>query len=358
MRARRQQKLCANGVVRYLNCGHTFQLIDQNKLYGVVAKGSLFFLSLMILICKVQPSLADGVGIGPAPERIIIDRGFDDWGDVETIMQRTHVMRSPSTKGRKGAGSRDKVIIIDRLDDAEQSKRVYPLSDIKRHEIFYGVDTTENQIGFYAGGDSWSIGPNFGFNGVRLRAVYGHGNYIYNSKQQVGSSSVDVKFMGEVDFYEALIGYEFRFSGSIFKAYTGLISERHVIDPRDVNNKLAGTNFGAKFLLENWREFSNGQWLSSYASISTSSEFYIAHARYGVPVMGPFAFGIEGGAFGNNEFDALRLGGFLRYNLGDGEIAIAGGVSGDYDQPDAVYGSLQYYKKISGLNDLLHLFDY
>ncbi len=220
-------------------------------------------------------------------------------------------------------------------------------------ESFSGVDGTENQVGFYSGGVTGALGPHLSLKGLKLRAVYGRGYYQYTSSRNVGGTYVDIDFMGRSEFYEAMVGYEFRLSSIIFKAYAGLISETNHIDPADIENSLEGSEYGAKFLLESWREFDSGHWVSAYGAYSTGSEYYVVHGRYGVPFNAHFDFGLEAGVFGNQEFDALRFGGFSRYKFSNGEMSFSAGVSGDYDQPDAFYGTLQYYTKINRLGDLL-----
>lgn len=220
-------------------------------------------------------------------------------------------------------------------------------------EMFSGVDGTENQVGLYSGGVTGALGPHLSLKGLKLRAVYGRGYYQYTSSRNVGGTYIDIDFMGRSEFYEAMIGYEFRLSTIIFKAYAGLISETNHIDPADIENSLEGTDYGAKFLLESWKEFDTGHWVSAYGAYSTGSEYYVLHGRYGVPFNERFDFGLEAGVFGNQEFDALRFGGFSRYKFSNGEMSLSAGVSGDYDQPDAIYGTLQYYTKINRLGDLL-----
>ena len=65
----------------------------------------------------------------------------------------------------------------------------------------------------------------------------------------------------------------------------------------------------------------------------------------GLPFIGAIDVGIEAGLFGNKEFDALRFGAFSRLKTDIGEITFSGGISGDYDQPDAVYGTFQLFRK-------------
>lgn len=234
------------------------------------------------------------------------------------------------------------------LDDS----RLFSDLSFLKLETFSGVDYTSNQRGFYTGGVSSLLGSRLNLPGIKLRAVYGRGYYQYRSSLQRGGQFVDVTFQGESEFYEAMIGYEFRLGKSIFKAYTGLIAETNHIDPLDPQNSLEGTDFGAKFLLEGWYEFDSGHWLSSYSAYSTGSEYYVAHTRYGLPLLdgisyiGAIDVGIEAGVFGNKEFDAVRFGGFSRHKTSFGELTFSAGISGDYEQPDSFYSTFQFYRKI------------
>ena len=54
------------------------------------------------------------------------------------------------------------------------------------------------------------------------------------------------------------------------------------------------------------------------------------------------SIGFEAGAFGNETLDAGRLGALLKWDTGFGELAAAGGVSGDYDDPSTPYGRLSW----------------
>ena len=220
-----------------------------------------------------------------------------------------------------------------------------------RLEQFSGVDATENQIGFYSGGVSGLLGHYVNSPNLKLRAVYGRSYYRYRSSRKVGDDYVETDFQGQSKFYEAMVGYEFRVDKAIFKAYGGVISETNHIDPRDPQNRLEGTKLGAKFLLESWYEFNSRHWLSSYGAYSTASAYYVAHSRYGMPLLTDLPFvsavdvGIEAGLFGNKEFDALRFGAFSRLKTGIGEITFSAGVSGDYEEPDALYGTFQLFRK-------------
>ena len=58
-----------------------------------------------------------------------------------------------------------------------------------------------------------------------------------------------------------------------------------------------------------------------------------------------FSLGLEGGAFGNEEYDAGRAGGFVRLNLRGIEMTLSSGFTGNYleDEPSG-YVSLGVYR--------------
>ena len=217
-------------------------------------------------------------------------------------------------------------------------------------EVFSGVDATENTVGFYTGGVSAMFASLVSLEGFRLRAVGGKSWYRYHARASNEVDSPEVEFVGQSFFYEAMVGYEFRFQGSIFKVYGGALSVVHDIDPRDVNNALQGQEVGGKALLEVWREFDGGAWFSGYGSYATARDTYVGHGRLGMAL---FSFsgidvegGVEFGAFGDEEFDALRLGGFSRFKFSGAEVTVSGGVSGNYERPNSVYISAQYFTKL------------
>lgn len=213
-------------------------------------------------------------------------------------------------------------------------------------ESFTGVEYTTNQFGYYAGVISRVPGQLPRFKGVRLRAVQGMGWYRYERRRQVGPDEVNIEFMGHSRFLEGMLGYEWRAFDSIFKLYGGVISIEHDIDPRDEENRLQGRETGAKILLEAWHDFDNGAFLSAFGSYSTANDFYNAQMRVGLPLYEGLTGGIELGTFGDKQYDALRLGAFSEWQFEDAVLTFAGGVSGDYNEPDAFYLSGKYALKL------------
>jgi hypothetical protein len=86
-------------------------------------------------------------------------------------------------------------------------------------------------------------------------------------------------------------------------------------------------------------------YLSADASYGTAFQEYCALARLGFRVRPRFSLGLEGGALGNEEYDAGRGGGFVRMNFRDTEFTLSGGLTGDYleDEPSS-YVALGVYR--------------
>jgi len=62
--------------------------------------------------------------------------------------------------------------------------------------------------------------------------------------------------------------------------------------------------------------------------------------------LGPrFSLGLEGGALGNEEYDAGRGGGFARVNFRDMEVTLSSGYTGNYLEDDpSFYVALGLYR--------------
>jgi hypothetical protein len=67
--------------------------------------------------------------------------------------------------------------------------------------------------------------------------------------------------------------------------------------------------------------------------------------RLGYRLTPRFSLGLEGGALGNEEYDAGRGGGFARVNFRAMEVTLSGGFTGNYleDQPSG-YVALGLYR--------------
>lgn len=258
-------------------------------------------------------------------------------------------------------------------------------------EVYSGGDGKEGDRGFYVGGVMGPLDKHINLKGLRLRAGYGQGSSEYSSKYQLSDDlffSPHLKSQSE--FFEGLIGYEFRFQKSIFKVYGGFVHEKRRFDKKHFEAQLEnfltlnldqtatqadkefaknyltkkiskdhkGSETGVKFLVEAWRDFENGHWFSGYASYTEGTEFYTAHSRYGMPVSNLFGIdvlhiGAEVAVYGNEYQDLMRAGVFSRVKDGDGEWTVSVGLDGDTSHLDSssfrkenLYVTLQYFQRL------------
>jgi Cellulose biosynthesis protein BcsS len=107
-----------------------------------------------------------------------------------------------------------------------------------------------------------------------------------------------------------------------------------------------GTELGLILQAELWRDLSERSFLSLNASYGTAFQDYWSSLRLGWRLTPRLALGLEGGALGNEEYNAGRGAGFARVNLRAMEITLSGGFTGNYleDQPSG-YVALGVYRK-------------
>jgi hypothetical protein len=85
--------------------------------------------------------------------------------------------------------------------------------------------------------------------------------------------------------------------------------------------------------------------LSADASYGTAFQEYFGLARIGLRVRPKLSLGLEGGALGNEEYDAGRGGGFMRVNFRTLEMTLSGGFTGNYLEDDpSGYVALGLYR--------------
>ena len=76
------------------------------------------------------------------------------------------------------------------------------------------------------------------------------------------------------------------------------------------------------------------QVLSADATYGTAFQEYWALARLGYRLRARFSLGLEGGALGNEEYNAGRGGGFARVNFGAMEVTLSSDFTGIYLEDD------------------------
>jgi cellulose biosynthesis protein BcsS len=218
-------------------------------------------------------------------------------------------------------------------------------SDPPRTEIFTGFEASDNYASGYVGGGYAFGKPGLYERGFRLRAVGAFGRYHYDGTLLTDGVYVPTTFDGEDAFLSALIGYQFRPGRLIVKLFAGLEAEDQHIVPHDPNNSVQGSEVGLRLQAETWLDMSPRLFLSADASYGTAFQEYCSLVRLGFRLRPRLSFGLEGGALGNEEYDAGRGGGFAWVNFRATEVTLSGGFTGNYleDEPSG-YVALGVYR--------------
>jgi hypothetical protein len=217
--------------------------------------------------------------------------------------------------------------------------------DAPRTEFFTGFEASDNYASGYVGGGYAFGKTGYAEPGLRLRAIGAFGGYHYEGSLPVGGVNLPTTFDGEVTFGAALIGYEFRPGRTILKLFAGIEGENQHIVPHDPNNSVQGNALGLRLQAELWRDLSTRTFISADASYGTAFQEYWSLVRLGYRIAPRLSLGLEGGALGNEEYDAGRGGGFARVNIRALEVTLSSGFTGNYLEDDpSFYLALGLYR--------------
>jgi Cellulose biosynthesis protein BcsS len=194
-------------------------------------------------------------------------------------------------------------------------------------------------------GAGYAFGKRLYAPGLRLRAVGSYGVYQYDGTLFTNGNYVPTSFDGEDAFAAALIGYQFQPGRLIVKLFAGIEGEDQHIVPYDPNNSVQGSEVGLRLQAETWFDISLRTFLSADAAYGTAFQEYCSLARLGFRVTPRFSLGLEGGALGNEEYEAGRGGGFVRIDFRRLEATLSGGFTGTclLDNPSG-YVALGLYR--------------
>ncbi len=214
-----------------------------------------------------------------------------------------------------------------------------------RTELFTGFEASDNYASGYVGAGYAFGKAGYAAPGFRLRAVGAYGRYDYEGSLPLDGISLPTTFDGQNSFGAALLGYEFRPGRLILKLFAGIEAEDQHIVPHDPDNSVQGSALGLRLQVESWYDLSARSFLSADASYGTAFQEYWSLLRLGWRVTPRFSLGLEGGALGNEEYDAGRGGGFARVILREMEVTLSGGFTGNYleDEPSG-YVALGIYR--------------
>ena len=118
-----------------------------------------------------------------------------------------------------------------------------------------------------------------------------YGTYSYSSPRWTGASVQALEFNGTTSFADLLAGYHKQLGPFTIKFLAGLtVVDQNVDDPEAI----AGTEMGAKAIVETWWNVTDRAWSSIDLSWTTLHNNYGARARLGWRVWPALSLGIEG----------------------------------------------------------------
>ena len=113
---------------------------------------------------------------------------------------------------------------------------------------------------------------------------------------------------------DVMLGYLFHRMGYSGGIYAGADYENYKLSPDDLNSPVRGTEWGFKVAGDVATSDDRPLHLSFAGSYSTAFDSYWTRARVGHN-RNRIIYGIEGQAFGNEDYNAQRLGGFLTFDF-------------------------------------------
>jgi hypothetical protein len=193
-----------------------------------------------------------------------------------------------------------------------------PAGEPPRVEAWSGVVAFQRFRSGYAGA-TWAPFGGIREDGFRLRGVVGYGSY----DGDYGT--------GAVAFGDLLIGYHKQLGPLTIKVLGGITIGEDQPPPSPGKAPPPVTDLGGKGVLEAWWNMTDQAWTSLDASLGTTDWDIGSRIRVGWRFWPELSVGIEGGSGGTLaptfEFDASRVGAFVRYEWATGEISISGGVA-------------------------------
>ena len=174
-------------------------------------------------------------------------------------------------------------------------------SELSRTLFFSGVDVSSISSFSWAGADVALSGRDL--SGPVLRLMGGAGAYDYQADHVDGGEVHAGVVLGE-----ALAGWRHIGPGLAAAAFAGAEIEDHRLDREDSENRVSGTELGARLAAEvNWQPGERTR-LEASAAYGTAFEFHRVRVAAGVAIWRGMYAGAEAESFGNIESDQHRLG--------------------------------------------------
>lgn len=211
-------------------------------------------------------------------------------------------------------------------------------------EAWYGGEMQARAWTLYSGA-TIALSGDIEDPGWRLRTTGGYGQYSYRKLVPgVGGHPESIKFRGHKSFSDLLVGYQFNWDRLIWKAFGGLNTTQHLIDPRDPDNAVAQYDYGAKIAAEAWYSISDKAWVAGNASFATTFNAYKLGVRSGYRLFQDINIGLEARIEGDDEYHLSgRLGAFTTVTVLDYTVAVGAGMTGDRDMRTSPYANVSLY---------------
>jgi hypothetical protein len=113
---------------------------------------------------------------------------------------------------------------------------------------------------------------------------------------------------------DLMLGYLFHRMGYSGAFYLGADYENYKLSPDDLSSPVRGTEWGFKVAADVATSDDRPLYLAFSGTYSTAFDSYWTRVRVGHN-RDRIVYGVEGQAFGNEDFNAQRLGGFLTFQL-------------------------------------------
>jgi hypothetical protein len=227
-------------------------------------------------------------------------------------------------------------------------------------EVWAGTDISSNVWLVYSG---VTLAPWSGIHdeGLRFRAAGGYGEYKYERTPEKEDRDLGrpLSFHAETYFADFLVGYLKRFGDLTAKAFVGVSTLGHDIEPLDDETMAVGDEVGVKGVIELWLNIGESAWAQLDLSWASAHNTRAARTRVGYRVWPKLSVGVEAGLNVDSQgecrmeadptgecgyvdptkrirvfeeadlLDYARAGTFVRYEWNVSEVSLSAGVLGD-----------------------------
>lgn len=232
--------------------------------------------------------------------------------------------------------------------DAGAEARVGAKAAVPSYEAWSGGDATGSYWSLYGGMTAAPFGD-VRTDGLRVRGGGGYGQYRYERRyfDPFTRKFTQAAFRGQHTYVDTLLGYHLSLGPVTLKAFAGYSEEHHIVAgdagspiAYDADNTTQGTRHGAKVVVETWTRLSDWGFLQADASWSQPFEAVSGRLRLGYRPFSQWSVGLESAAFGTGLADQGRIGAFVRFEWGQGEVSLSGGAGGDATGLDGGYAAI------------------